>query len=646
MQNPQAVIAGGKSGTTVVLDNIEAALTIGNILKTTYGPFGRDKLFCESETGQIIISNDGATILKYLKKKIKKNSELSNPGKMSKDETIRWAFSTEPVIDLLVNISETQDSQVGDGTTSVVLLTCALLKQARRLMSLGLSPHSIIQSFRLGHQFITRKLSQIELCLDLSEISEQAINVLVEIVKIPFNSKVLKNMSFFFSQLLVDAYVQLRKIQQRKEASNRSEQHLFTRRNLLFCGIPGGSIQDSFLLNGICFKRTFYYAGYEQQQKRIENPKILILNHELELKQQKEFARIVINDPSSYHNFMETEWELLNKKLETIVKTGCDIVLNLQTIGDIATQYFTQHGLTSIGRIDEATLNSIVKSLGGVIISSLEDLETLLNSTHEILPVYGSCNLFEEKCIGEDFYCVLSGLQCVGSDERITVVLRGEENILEEAKRSMHDALCILENIVHVPVCHLGGGATELYLKTCLKQYCNECSLSTTNEQALSIIEGLRHYATALEELVFILCDNAGLNASKVIDTLSSLHEKGESYQYYGLNLYKNAIMNLLPSAICKIEESTGKSFIRDIPQELRNSTVLEPCSVKRNVFQSATEAACFILSIDYVVVMPPLETEKERSERLAKLYSQQQALQKQWTQHIKSEERKKHEYL
>lgn len=456
-------------------------------------------------------------------------------------------------------------------------------------------------------------------------------------------------MSFFFSQLLVDAYAKFSEIQQKKYTSNRSVQSLFTRQNILFCSIPGGSIQDSFLLNGICFKRTFYYAGYEQQQKRIENPKILILNHELELKHQKEFARIVINDPSLYHSFLESEWDLLNKKLETIVKTGCDVVLNLQTIGDIATQYFTQHGLTSIGRIDESTLRSIVKSLGGEIISSLEDLETLMSSetsVDDFSYIYGTCDLFEEKCIGEDFYCVLSGLKCVGHDERITIVLRGEENILEEAKRSLHDALCILENVVHIPVCHLGGGATELYLKTSLKQYCNQSSLSTCNEHALSIIEGLNHYASALEELVFILCDNAGLNASKVIDMLTSLHEKGETYKYYGLNLDKNAIMNLLPSAMCKIDESTQKTFIRDIPQEYKNITVLEPCSVKRNIFQSATEAACFILSIDYVVVMPPLETEKERSERLAKSYSQQQALQKQWSQHIKSEEKKQHEYF
>ncbi|EFC43404.1 predicted protein [Naegleria gruberi] len=603
-------IAGGRNGLEVVLDNIEAALKIGSILKTTYGPFGRDKLFCERESGKITITNDGATILQYLKRKIKKGP---NDKQQSKVESIKWAFSTEPVIELLVNISQTQDEQVGDGTTSVVLLACALLRQAKHLLNLGYNVHTIIQSYKLAHQLVEKELKEIELHLNLEDWNESTRNILIELVRVPFNSKILKNHSSFFASLLVDSYYKLRTVQQER---NSQIGDAFSIENIQFCPIPGSSIQDSFVIEGICFRRPFYYAGYEQQQKKIENPKILILNHELELKHQKEFARIVINNPIQYQNFIETEWNLLKRQLDVITNTKCDLILNLQTTGDIATQWFTQNGITSLGKMDSKTIESIVKSLGGQIFSSIEDLSTM----YENEQLYGTCSMFEEKTVGEDFYCILSGFKKSGHDETMTIVLRGEENILEESKRSMHDALCILENVIREPICHLGGGATEMHLKTLLHKYCLDKSTKTTNSHALSILECMKSFGKSLEEIVFILCDNAGLNASKVIETLSLQHESGNTY--CGLNLSRNSIMSLLPPHHTK------------------------PCGVKRNIFQTATEAACFILSIDFVVVMPSLESEEERANRLASEYQQQERLSKQWSSHLKNMEREKTSFI
>ena len=455
--------------------------------------------------------------------------------------------------------------------------------------------------------------------------SKECEKIVKEIIKTPFNSKILKIHRSFFAQLLFDCFKRLFRLHQSIEYNQDGKKQFHIDRNSIqLMDIPGGSVLDSFIVDGICFKRTFYYAGYEQQKKFIENPRIIFLNHELELKHQKEFARIVINDPNQYYQFIDTEWELLNKQLEIICSTKCNIVLNTQPIGDIATQFFTERGITCIGRIGSDTMQDALHSLGGVVQTSINDLQNTLTLQDNDY-IFGTCSLFEEHCIGEDFYCVLSGLcKATKCNERVTIVLRGEENILQEVKRTMHDSLCILGNVIQNPVCHLGGGATELFMRTKLNQYCHSKSF-TTNNQALSILEGMKSYGKALEEIVFILCENAGLDASRVVDTMCELHENGRIY--HGLNLEQMTICSLIPTI--SIDPSTQHKIIQDIS----HSTILEPIGVKQNVFQTATEAACFILSIDYVVVMPPIESEEERAQRMAAQYTRQEKLGKQWQQ-------------
>lgn len=218
----------------------------------------------------------------------------------------------------------------------------------------------------------------------------------------------------------------------------------FHRKSIHILPIPGGSLTDSELVNGIVFKRTFTYAGFEQQPKMIRNPKILLLNHEvctslnllnfkIELKHQKEFARLVINSPTEYHSFVDTEWQLLYRKLDQIYKTKCNVILDIQVrrwknanwskpIGDLATQHFVQKEITNISRIPKDLMEKISKIVGGKIQASLEDLS---DET-----IFGHCELFEERTIGDDRYCILSG--CPNA-EQVTLILRGaSDEILKE----------------------------------------------------------------------------------------------------------------------------------------------------------------------------------------------------------------------
>ncbi|KAL9652320.1 hypothetical protein ABK040_011977 [Willaertia magna] len=645
------VIAGGRGGLEIIYDNIEAALHVGKIIQSTYGPHGKDKLFWEKSSNKATITNDGATILKLLKKKIK--SEQNEMIKLMQNEKhkqnvkqdkLKWWFSSEPIVELLVNLSQTQDEQIGDGTTSVVLLTCSLLNQAKKLLDLGYHVHIIIQSYKLAFQYIESKLlKNIEFHIDINKNEQYIQHVLPAILSVPFNSKVLKYSSNFFCNLILKAYQYI--------IRNGSA---FDMKSIQILTIPGGSIEDSMVVEGICFKRPFYYAGYESQRKDIKNPKILLLNHEIELKHQKEFARLVINDTNSYDSFMKTEWDLLYRRLEKIYNTGCDVVLDSQTIGDIATQWFAEKNITNLSRIDTNTMESLVLSLGGKIHSSIETLPNFKKIQEELINqdnnIFGTCELFKEITIGDDFYCVFSGLNKnknfeSDSGERVTLVLRGEENLLSEMERSVHDAICILYNITKNPTCLLGGGATELYCRHHLLKYCN--SINSSRKDITLIAECMRHYAKALEEIIFILCENASLNATKVIDLLIKQHEKGCDYQFYGIDFGKNKIRNLAPPH--NVDPITNRLIIDINGSNCSDNsidTVLEPNVVKRHVLSTSTEAACFLLSIDYVVVMPSLETEEERSERLAKKYLESQKAQQLWRNHTEKETKEKNKWM
>ena len=220
--------------------------------------------------------------------------------------------------------------------------------------------------------------------------------------------------------------------------------------------VTGGSITESQLIEGVAFKKTFSYAGFEQQTKKFDNPKICILNMELELKSEKENAEIRIENPDDYQSMVDAEWRILYEKLEKIVESGANVVLSKLPIGDLATQYFADRGLFCAGRVNIEDLKRVAAATGGQIQTTNPE-------------VLGSCGKFEEVQIGGERYNVFTGCDKAKS---VTLILRGgAEQFIEEAARSLNDAIMIVRRAIKAYAVVAGGGAIEMELSRYLRDY-------------------------------------------------------------------------------------------------------------------------------------------------------------------------------
>merc|ERR1719150_1462237 len=324
--------------------------------------------------------------------------------------------------------------------------------------------------------------------------------------------------------------------------------------------VQGGSLEESQLVDGVAFKKTFSYAGFEMQSKKFDKPKIALLNIELELKAEKDNAEVRLENVEEYQKVVDAEWNILYEKLDLIVKSGAKIVLSKLPIGDVATQYFADRGLFCAGRVMEEDLNRTMKSCGGSIQSTLHDLndETL-----------GTCETFEERQIGGERFNLFQG--CPKS-QSCTIILRGgAEQFMEETERSLHDAIMIVRRAMQNDSVVAGGGAIDMELSKYLRNY------SQTIAGKEQLIIGAM--AKAFEVIARQLCDNAGFDATNILNKLRQKHA-GDGI-WYGVD-----IMN----------EDIADNYA---------ACVWEPAIVKANAITAASEAACLLLSVDETVKNP-----------------------------------------
>jgi chaperonin GroEL (HSP60 family) len=301
------------------------------------------------------------------------------------------------------------------------------------------------------------------------------------------------------------------------------------------------------------------YAGFEQQQKVFHNPKIAILNVELELKAEKSNAEVRIS-PEEYQAIIDAEWKLIYDKLDKIVNSGAKIVLSRLPVGDLATQYFADRGMFCAGRVPHEDLERVASATGGKTQTSLNDLNE---------GVLGSCELFEEKQVGGDRFNFFLGTPFQNA---CTIILRGgAEQFIAEAERSLHDSIMIVKRALQHHSVVAGGGAIEMELSKHLREY------SKTIGSKIQMI--ISAYAKSLEFIPRQLSENAGFNATDIVNSLRASHAKGNSNM--GVNIEKEGIIN------------TFDSF------------VWEPALVKLNALSAATEAACMILSVDETIKNP-----------------------------------------
>jgi T-complex protein 1 subunit eta len=368
------------------------------------------------------------------------------------------------------------------------------------------------------------------------------------------NSKLIARQKHLFAPMIVDAVTSL-------------DQNMCDIKLIGIKKVSGGSVTDSKLIDGVAFKKTFAYAGFEQQPKHLSNPQILLLNVELELKSEKENAEVRITDPDQYQSIVDAEWSIIYEKLDNCVKCGAQIVLSKLPIGDLATQYFADRGIFCAGRVTVDDLERVSKATGASIQTSVNGLSP---------NILGTCAVFEEKGLGDERYNIFTGCP---SAKTATIILRGGgEQFLEETERSVHDAIMIVKRSLASRSIVAGGGAIELELSKVLREH----SRTIAGKQQLI----MNAFARALEVIPRQLAENAGIDSTDVLNQLRKEHSTAinGAGTWMGVDVLNEGICNTLDSG------------------------VWEPAANKLNSIAAATEAACCILGIDETVRNPQSE--------------------------------------
>jgi len=506
-------------GKQQVISNINACCAIVDAIRTTLGPRGMDKLVVDNQ-GKATISNDGATIMKLL--------DVVHPAAKS-----------------LVDIAKSQDAEVGDGTTSVVILAGEFLKQCKPFVEEGVHPRVIIRAFRKATKLALDRMAELAVKIN-KENPEEYRSLLEKCAATSMSSKLINQQKEYFSKMVVNAVMML--------------DDLLPLNMIGIKKVQGGALEDTVLVPGVAFKKTFSYAGFEMQKKVYKNPKIALLNIELELKAEKDNAEVRLDNVSEYQKVVDAEWNILYDKLDRIQKSGATVVLSKLPIGDVATQYFADRDMFCAGRVPDEDLQRTMKACGGAIQSTVHDLDD---------KTLGTCETFEEKQVGGERFNFFYG--CPQS-QSCTIILRGgAEQFMAETERSLHDAIMIVRRAMKNDSVVAGGGAIDMELSKYLR---NHARTIAGKEQLI-----IGAMAKAFEVIARQLCDNAGFDATNILNKLRQKH--AQDGVWFGVD-----VMN----------EDIADNFL---------ACVWEPAIVKSNAIIAASEATCLLLSVDETVKNP-----------------------------------------
>lgn len=420
----------------------------------------------------------------------------------------------------------------------------------------GVHPRIIINGYRKACKQVQETIDKLQ--IDWSKKSELERRTMLErCAMTAMNSKLIANHQKLFGPMVVDAVLSL-------------EGDL----NLNMIGIAkvsGGSVTESKLVNGVCFKKTFSYAGFEQQPKKFVNPSIILLNHELELKAERDNAEVRVSDPLEYQKIVDAEWSIIYDKLDKIVKSGAQVILSELPIGDLATQYFADRKLFCAGRVPSGDMKRVSAATGAVVQTSLSDLNA---------DVLGTCGLFEEKQVGSERYNFFT--ECKAAKTATIIIRGGAEQFIEETERSLHDAIMIVKRSIQNQQIVGGAGAIEMELSRQLRQY------SRKIRDKSQIIMGA--YGRAFEVIARQLATNAGFDATDMVNEIRYKHAKGDTW--------------------CGIDIQNEKTF------DALDNFVWEPALNKKSAIAAATEAACTVLSCDETIKNPRSQNTSEREQQ------------------------------
>jgi len=497
-------------------NNIMAARIVGEVLRSTLGPRGMDKMLIDS-LGDITITNDGAAILDEI--------EVEHPAAK-----------------MMVEIAKTQDSMVGDGTTTAVVLAGELLKKAEELLDQSIHPTILISGYRKAAQKAIETISNNSIPVEPEDRA-----TLRKVAITTMGSKAVGPAKEHFADIAIDAVRQI--------TEKRGDKTLADIDNIQLIKKTGKSLFESQLVKGVIIDKEVVHSG---MPKTVEKAKIALLDCALEIEKTEISAEIRIRDPLQMKAFMDQENKMLQDMAEKIKKSGANTVFCQKGIDDMAQHFLAKEGIMAARRVKESDMEKLARATSGRIVTDLSDL------TAKDL---GEAGIVEERKVGDDKMIFVE--KC--KDPRsVAILLRaGLERMVDEAERAMTDALSVVSDVVENNKIVAGGGAIEVEIAKDLRNYATKVG----GREQLAV----EAFANAVEIIPRTLAENAGLEAVDVIVDLRSAHEKQDG-QFKGLNVFTG-----------KIENTKDRGTV-------------EPAIVKEQAVKSAAESAAMILRIDDVI--------------------------------------------
>lgn len=496
-------------------NNIAASKIIAEIVHSSLGPRGMDKMLVDS-LGDVTITNDGATILKEI--------DVQHPAAK-----------------MLVEISKTTDNEVGDGTTSAVVLAGALLENAESLINQDVHPTIIVDGYRKSAKKAKQYLDDIAV-----SVSSDDKSILNKIAKTSMQTKLVRKDSDLLADLIVKSVLSVSEKEADKVDVDIDDVKVEKK--------AGGSIKDSTLVQGIVLDKEIVHGG---MPKKVTEAKIALINTPLEISKTETDAKINISNPQQLKSFLDEENRMLKNMVDKVIGSGANVVLCQKGIDDMAQHYLAKANIQAIRRIKESDLTKLAKATGARIVTNLDDL---------FEKDLGSADVVEERKIEEDRWVFIEGCK---HPKSVTLLLRGgSQRVVDEVERSVHDAIMVVKDVMEYPLIVAGGGAPETYAATKLRNWAK--SLEGREQLAAE------KFADSLESIPLTLSENAGMDPIDTLTALRSRQLKGEKWT--GIDVMKSKIANM------------------------KSSDIIEPLAVKNQVVSAAAEAACMILRIDDVV--------------------------------------------
>jgi len=510
--------------------NIMVAKAIAEAVRTSLGPKGMDKMLIDT-LGDITVTNDGATILDEMDVQ-------------------------HPIAKLMVEIAKAQDDEVGDGTTSVVVIAGELVKEAEKLLAKNIHPTVIVSGYKKALEKAREILRKRAVKVDLEDEE-----TLKKVAMTAMRGKSVAGVREYLAEISVKAVKQI--------AEERDGTLVADLDNVQLIKKKGGAFLDTKLIYGMIIDKEVVHPG---MPKRIQNAKIALLDCPLEIEKTEIDAEIRINQPEMMEAFLKEEERLLQEKVKKIKEVGANVVFVQKGIDDIAQHFLAKEGILAVRRVKKSDMEKLARATGGKVVTKVEDL------TPEVL---GEAELVEEREIAGEKLVFVEGCK---NPRAVSILIRGGlERAVDEAERSLIDALSVVADVIEEPYVLPGGGAPEAEAAKELRKYAAQ--LGGRIQLAVEA------FANAIEVIPRTLAENAGLDPIDMLAELRAAHEKEDGWKH-GIDVFNGKVADMVELG------------------------VLEPLAVKEQAFKAATEAATLILRIDDVIAASKLESkEKEKKE-------------------------------